>query len=153
MLFNCFCIFCKFQNLSICNNLLFCFVSWHHFFNTVTIGFTNKANMFIVNHTVRNFHLFFIHTEIIWCNRTLYNIFTKTPRAFNKNIVIIACYKINSKHYASCFREYHHLNCSTQCYCHMVKTLFYTVVCGTICECRCVAFFYFFDNYVSTAYI
>ena len=109
--------------------------------------------MFVINHAICNFHFIFIYMEIIWCNCTLYNVLTKTPRAFDKDVVIVTCYKVNSEHYASGFREYHHLNGCTQCYCHMIETLFYTVVCCAVCESRCVAFFYFLDDNVSTTYI
>ena len=153
MFFDCFSIFSKFQYLSICNNLLFSFICWYNFFNTVTISFTNQGDIFVIDHAISNFHFSFINTEIIWCNCTLYNILTKAPRTFDKDVIIVACYKVNSEHYASGFREYHHLNGSTQCNCHMIETLFYTVVCCTVCESRCITFFYFLDDNVGTTYI
>ena len=153
MFFDCFRVGSQFQYLRIRNNLLFSFCFWYHFFHSVTVSLTNQANIFIVDHTIRDFHFSLINAEVIRCYNTTNYIFTKAISTFDEDVVIVTSYEVNGEHNASRFGVHHHLNSSRQGNSHVVKTLFYAVVSSAISEGGRIAFLYLLDDNISASNI
>ena len=149
VLFNGFRIGSELDDLFISESLRLGKVFRYFSFFYIAARFTNEFDGLFIDMAGSDGEVFLVDDEVIRGDGALYDVFAKTPGAFDHDGLVIAVGNVYGEHDACDFGVSHHLYGSGESDVFMVEVLLRSVVYSAVGEGGCVAFLDLTDDHVT----